>query len=427
MIDLSALRKCPDKIFSNLSLRNYNLDQDFWQSLEQNRKSLQTDIENLRADRKNCAKRIAMAKKAGEDSHELMEEAKAINDKISFFEKEYELCKQKLKEFLLDIPNMLHTSVPPGEGERDNVVVRSVGKIPEFSFEPKDHTILGQGMGGMDFERAAHIASSRFVILRGELAKFQRALAQFMLDLHVEKHGYQEVYVPFLVNSSSVTGTGQLPKFENDLFFSAQDALYLIPTAEVPLTNMVSSSIVDEDMLPMKFVCHSPCFRREAGSYGRDVKGMLRQHQFEKVELVHVVTPETSYDALEEMTQHAEKVLQLLELPYRVVSLCSGDIGFAAAKTYDLEVWLPSQENYREISSCSNCEAFQARRMKARYRDGKGTVSFVHTLNGSGIAVGRALVACLENYQQSDGGIRVPKALQPYLKGQKLIAAMSDA
>ena len=346
-----------------------------------------------------------------------------LGDKLKAAEDRLNAIQQELNDILLGVPNIPHESVPDGKSEADNVEVRQWGTPREFSFQPKDHVDLGEASGFMSFELAAKISGSRFNVLTGPMARLHRALAQFMLDLHTREHGYTEVYVPYIVNADSLRGTGQLPKFEEDLFkLISEQTYYLIPTAEVPVTNIVRDTIQDIEYMPLKYACHTPCFRSEAGSYGKDTRGMIRQHQFDKVELVQIVTPENSYNALEELTSHAERVLQLLELPYRVMSLCAGDMGFGAAKTYDLEVWLPGQQRYREISSCSNYEAFQARRMQARYRDAaSGKPHLVHTINGSGLAVGRTLVAVLENGQQQDGNVLIPEKLRAYMGGQEFL------
>jgi seryl-tRNA synthetase len=360
-----------------------------------------------------------MAKGKGEDASALLARAEELTRQLESSDAAIAGVQQKLDAWQLGLPNTLHTSVPEGRDESANIEVRKIGEPRKFDFTPKDHVELGEKLGGLDFETAAKISGSRFSIMRGGLARLHRALAQFMLDLHTRDHGYTELYVPYLVNASTLQGTGQLPKFEADLFrVQGDQGFYLIPTAEVPATNLVRDSIVEPRNLPMKLVAHTPCFRSEAGAAGKDTRGLIRQHQFEKVELVHIVKPSDSYDALEELTGHAEQVLQRLELPYRVIALCAGDVGFAAAKTYDIEVWLPAQNKYREISSCSNCEGFQARRMQARWRNPEtGKPEPLHTLNGSGVAVGRALVAVLENYQNADGSITVPDVLRPYMNG----------
>ena len=377
----------------------------------------------LQSEQKKRSKSIGKAKAAGEDIKPLLEEVESLKQQRGDAEDELRSVQESLNAFFAGIPNLPDDDVPPGASEDDNVETRVWGTPREFDFEPKDHVALGEQLKGLDFEKATQLAHSRFAVMRGQLARLHRALAQFMLDQHTLQHGYTEAYVPYLVNANTLFGTGQLPKFEEDLFRTAGDnPLYLIPTAEVPATNLVADTILDDAELPLRLVCHTPCFRSEAGSYGRDVRGMIRQHQFDKVELVHIVRPDESTQALEELTGHAEKILQLLELPYRVVTLCGGDMGFSAAKTYDLEVWLPGQGKYREISSCSNTRDFQARRMQARWRNpDTGKPEPVHTLNGSGLAVGRAMIAVMENYQQADGSILVPEVLKPYMGGVERI------
>lgn len=423
MLDPKLLREQPEALAKKLRRRGFALDIATYTELEEKRRIIQTKTQQLQALRNKTSKQIGLKKSQGEDITPLLAEVADLGNELKKDEEAFAEIQNKLLDFQLQIPNILHDSVPDGATENDNVIVRQWGEPVSFSFPAKDHVDLGVALGGIDFDRAAKLSGSRFVVLRRQLAKLQRALAQFMLDLHTEQHGYEEVYVPYLVHSTNLFGTGQLPKFKDDQFIVAGDwDLTLIPTAEVALANLAREEIISAEKLPLKFVAHTPCFRSEAGSYGKDTRGMIRQHQFEKVELVQLVKPENSYDALEELTQHAEKVLQLLELPYRVMALCSGDIGFSAAKTYDLEVWLPGQQAYREISSCSNCEAFQARRMKARWKvAGKGKPELLHTLNGSGLAVGRTLVAILENYQQEDGSILIPAVLQPYLGGLQSI------
>lgn len=418
MLDIKWIRENPDEARRMLQNRGYEYPLDELLDLDSLRRQKLIEVEGLKAKRNEGSKEVAKLKSKGEDPSNLMEEIRNINEDIKVLDKEVQDIEENLRDLLLQIPNKPHESVPVGKSEEDNVVVRSVGELPKFDFEPKPHWELGEKMGLMDFEAGIKLAGSRFTVLRGNGARLARALINFMLDLHTREHGYLEFEPPFIVNSKTMTGTGQLPKFANDLYHCESDDLWLIPTAEVPLTNMHAEEILDEDVLPLYYTAYTPCFRREAGSHGRDVRGMLRQHQFDKVELVKICTPETSYDELEKLTQNAEEVLKRLGLPYRVVCLCTGDMGFAASKTYDLEVWLPSQNTYREISSCSNCEDFQARRMNTRYkpRGAKGT-RFVHTLNGSGIAVGRCLIAIMENYQQADGSIKIPDALVPYMKG----------
>lgn len=423
MIDPKLLRENPDAVAREAKKHNVNIDIEHYKSLESSRKSLQEQTQQLQAKRNQFAKQVGIAKSKGEDVAALLSENQKTGDTLKQSETALEELQKKILDFQLQIPNQLHASVPEGRSESDNVEIRKWGVPKTFSFTPKDHVDLGSRDHQMDFESASKISGARFVVLRGKLAKLQRALAEFMLDLHTNKHGYTEMYVPLLVHADALYGTGQLPKFAEDFFsIRGEHDFTLIPTAEVSLTNMVRDQIIEADQLPIKLVAHSPCFRSEAGSYGKDTRGMIRQHQFQKVELVQIVSPEKSYDALEEMTTHAEKILQLLELPYRVLALCSADVGFGAAKTYDLEVWLPSQNTYREISSCSNCEAFQARRMMARYRSPEThKPDYVHTLNGSGVAVGRALVAVMENYQNADGSITVPTVLQSYMGGVTIL------
>ena len=423
MIPPHLLRSELPAVCANLARRGVRVDEAALAALEQRRKTAQAESENLRALRNEKSRAIGAAKKQGEDAAALMREVEEIKQRMQAAEGELEEAQAQLTAMAMDLPNLLDDSVPDGKDESDNVEVRRWGEAPSFPFPAADHVALGEGLGMMDFALAAKLASARFVAMHGELARLHRALAQFMLDMHIAKHGYREVYLPFLANSATLTGTGQLPKFEEDLFRAERDELYLIPTAEVVVTNIVQNEIVNVKHLPMKYVCHTPCFRREAGSYGRDTRGMLRQHQFEKVELVHLTAPEESAAALEELTANAEAVLQALQLPHRTVALCAGDVGFAAAKTYDIEVWLPGQNTYREISSCSNCGDFQARRMAARCRRGQDKPVLLHTLNGSGIAVGRALIAVMENGQREDGSIAIPEVLRPYMAGAESIAA----
>ena len=416
MLDPQLLRNEPERVRSVLARRRFELDLDKLAALEGVRKTLQSETENLRSDRNKRSKAIGQAKARGEDIGPLRDEVAALGERLKARQLELESVQADLEAFALELPNLPRDDVPDGVEESDNTEVRRVGATPEFAFAPRDHVDLGAHLHGIDFEAARKIAGARFAVLSGAVARLQRALIQFMLDLHTREHGYREVYVPFLVNARSMRGTGQLPKFKADLFEIPQQEFFLIPTAEVPVTNLAQDTILDADDVPARYVCHSPCFRSEAGSYGKDTRGMMRQHQFEKVELVQLVRPSESYDVLEQLTGHAETILQRLELPYRVVMLCTGDLGFSAAKTYDLEVWLPAQQRYREISSCSNFEDFQARRIKARWRNpDTGKPELVHTLNGSGVAVGRALIAVLENYQQADGSVRVPAALQDYV------------
>ena len=414
MLDPKLLRQNPEQLVDVLATRGYQLDVVKLQELESQRKLLQVETEQLQNQRNTISAKIGKAKREGLDVADLMQHVELVSESLKKNQADLNIVQQQLKDISLEIPNLPHESVPVGKDENDNVEIRRWGNIPEFDFEPKDHVELGAEQ--MDFQLGAKLTGSRFVVLSGLVAKLHRALAQFMIDLHVSEHGYQEIYVPYIVDKESLQGTGQLPKFEEDQFSLAIDqGWYLIPTAEVPLTNLVREQIVETDQLPLKFVSHTPCFRREAGSYGKDTRGMIRMHQFDKVEMVNIVHPDHSYQALEELTQSAEKVLQLLELPYRTIVLCTADMGFGAAKTYDIEVWVPSQNTYREISSCSNCEAFQARRMQARMKTGEKKTEFLHTLNGSGLAVGRALVAVLENYQNSDGSVSIPNVLKPYI------------
>lgn len=418
MLDLKLIRQDVQAVAEQLKKRGVILDTSRFNSLEEQRKSLQTKLQEMQNERNVRSKAVGIAKAKGENADQIMQQVKELGELLNATQAKFEQVQIELNDMLALLPNLPHSKVPIGKNEDDNQVIRAWGEPKKYSFTPKDHVDLGEKLG-MDFASASKISGARFVVLRGQLAKLQRALAQFMMDLHTQEHEYQEIYVPYMVNAETLFGTGQLPKLKEDLFsINGEQGYYLIPTSESPVTNMVRDEIVEADQLPMKFVCHSPCFRSEAGSYGKDTRGMIRQHQFDKVELVQIVLPERSYEALEELTSHAEKVLQKLELPYRVVALCTGDLGFASAKTYDLEVWLPGQNRYREISSCSNMESFQARRMKARYRDPKtGKTELLHTLNGSGLAVGRTLIAVMENYQDEKGRIHIPAALQPYFKG----------
>lgn len=422
MLDPKLIRNNPEAVAEELKKRGMTLDFARLISLEEKRKEYQTKLQDLQNERNVLSKAVGQAKAQKKNADEIMQQVKEIGETLKITEEKFNQVQNELNHLLALIPNMPHSSVPYGKSEADNQLVREWGKPTQFSFKAKDHVDLGEKLG-MDFEVAAKLSGARFVVLRDKLARLQRALAQFMLDTHIKEHGYQEISVPLIVTAETLFGTGQLPKFKEDQFAIARDGeSYLIPTAEVPVTNTVRDEILEADQLPLKFVCYSPCFRSEAGSYGKDTRGMIRQHQFEKVELVQIVHPEKSYDALEELTGHAEKILQKLELPYRVMALCTADLGFAAAKTYDLEVWLPGQDRYREISSCSNTESFQARRMKARFRDAKtGKTELIHTLNGSGLAIGRTLVAILENYQDEEGNIRIPNALQPYMDGISVI------
>jgi seryl-tRNA synthetase len=418
VLDPKLLRSDLPGVAAALARRGFVLDVDRFASLEEQRKSTQIEADGLRAERNANAKAVGMAKSKGQDVANLLSVGESLGAGLQGVEKRLEAIQAQITELQMGLPNILDDSVPDGSDESANVEVRRFGMPREFTFEPKDHVALGERLG-MDFEAAGRISGARFVVLTGMLAKLHRALAQFMLDLHTKDHGYREAYVPYLVQAAALVGTGQLPKFEEDLFaVRGNPGFYLIPTAEVPLTNLVRDQILAPERLPLKFVAHTPCFRSEAGAAGKDTRGMIRQHQFDKVELVQIVRPEHSYAALEELTGHAENVLKALELPYRVLSLCAGDTGPSSAKTYDLEVWLPSQKRYREISSCSNCESFQARRLQARWRNPESAKpELVHTLNGSGVAVGRALVAILENYQQEDGSIGIPTALAPYMGG----------
>ena len=419
MLDPKRVRTQTEEIARRLAIKNFEFDVATFERLEESRRAIQVRTETLQSEQNKRSKSIGKAKASGEDIKPLLEEVDNLKRQKAEAEDELRSVQESLNAFFAGIPNLPDEDVPAGKNEDDNVETRLWGTPREFDFEPKDHVALGEDLKGLDFEKASQLAHSRFAVMRGPLARLHRALAQFMLDLHTEEHGYTEAYVPYLVNANTLFGTGQLPKFEEDLFRTAGDnPLYLIPTAEVPATNLVSDTILDDAELPLRLVCHTPCFRSEAGSYGRDVRGMIRQHQFDKVELVQVVRPEDSAKALEQLTGHAEKVLQLLKLPYRVMTLCGGDMGFSAAKTFDLEVWLPGQGKYREISSCSNTRDFQARRMQARWRNPEtGKPEPVHTLNGSGLAVGRAMIAVMENYQQADGSILVPEVLKPYMRG----------
>ncbi|SOB75237.1 seryl-tRNA synthetase [Marinobacter sp. LV10R510-11A] len=423
MLDPKLVRNQTEEIARRLAIKNFVFDVAAFEKLEERRRALQVSTETLQGEQNKKSKSIGKAKAAGEDIQPLRDEVESLKSRKSEAEEELRILQAELNAFLAGIPNLPDEGVTTGNSEADNVEVRTWGTPKTFDFEPKDHVALGDALGGLDFETATRIAHSRFAVMRGQVARLHRALAQFMLNLHTDEHGYSETHVPYLVNADALYGTGQLPKFEEDLFkMQGEHPLYLIPTAEVPVTNLVSDTILDAAELPLKMVCHTPCFRSEAGSYGRDTRGMIRQHQFDKVELVQVVRPEDSDAALEALTGHAEKVLQLLELPYRLVALCGGDMGFSAAKTYDIEVWLPGQSKFREISSCSNARDFQARRMSARWRNPEtGKPEPVHTLNGSGLAVGRALVAVMESYQQSDGSILVPEVLKPYMGGVERI------
>lgn len=423
MLDSKQLRTDTENVARNLARRGFVLDLAAFRSLEERRKQVQIEADRLRAERNANAKAVGMAKGKGEDASALLKRGEELTQQLASAETALTAVQAESDAWLMGLPNLLHDSVPEGRDEHANVEVRRHGTPRRFEFTPLDHVDVGAKLGGLDFEAAGRISGSRFAVLRGGIARLHRALAQFMLDLHTGDHGYQEIYAPYIVSGDALTGTGQLPKFEQDLFaLKSGRALYLIPTAEVPVTNLVREQILSAEQLPMRYVAHTPCFRSEAGAAGKDTRGMIRQHQFDKVELVHVVKPADSYAALEQLTAHAEEVLKRLELPYRVLALCAGDIGFGSSKTYDLEVWLPGQGKYREISSCSNCEAFQARRMQARWRNPEtGKPEPLHTLNGSGVAVGRAMVAVLENYQNADGSVTVPAALRPYMGGLELL------
>ena len=418
MLDPKRLRAELELVAEQLARRGYQLDIEKMKSLEEQRKALQIEQQELQNERNTKSKSIGKAKAAGEDVQPLLDEVAGLGDKLKAVSEKSDAAQAELHALMMSMPNTPHDSVPDGKDEEDNREERTWGEIPTFDFEPKDHVDLGEGVKQLDFDTAAKVTGSRFVSMSGGLARLHRALTQFMLDTHIAEHGYTEVYVPYIVNGDSLRGTGQLPKFEEDLFKLEGTDYYLIPTAEVPVTNLVRDVILDADQLPVKYVAHTPCFRSEAGAYGRDTRGMIRQHQFDKVELVCVVKPEDALDMLEELTGHAEKILQKLNLPYRLVTLCTGDIGFSSTKTYDIEVWLPGQAKYREISSCSCFGDFQARRLQARWRNPEtGKPELANTLNGSGLAVGRTLVAVLENYQQADGSIKVPEVLQPYMGG----------
>ncbi|OCX70833.1 serine--tRNA ligase [Acidithiobacillus thiooxidans] len=421
MLDPNLLRNEPETVAAALARRHFKLDVSALTALDQQRKSLQIQMEEQRNARNEASREIAQARRQGLDTTAMQNAAGQYGETIKALEQSLEIVLQQWEALVSSLPNIPQSSVPDGHDEADNVLVRHWGTPREFSFTPKDHVDLGEALGILDFAAGVRLAGARFVVLRGLGARLERALTQFMLDLHVTAHAYTEIAPPFLANSESLFGTGQLPKFEEDLFALRDDPYYLIPTAEVPLTNLLRGDIVST--LPQKFCAYTPCFRREAGAYGRDTRGMIRQHQFDKVELVQVVRPQDSATALEELTGHAEKILQLLELPYRVMALCAGDMGFSAARTYDLEVWLPGQSQYREISSCSNFESFQARRLQLRYRGEDGKPQLVHTLNGSGLAIGRTLVALLENHQQADGSVHIPEVLRPYLGGMEILRA----
>lgn len=427
MLDVTMLRKELPEVVARLKTRNFDFPVEQFNQLEERRKSIQSKTEDLQAVRNSLSKEIGLKKKNGEDASDLMAKAAHIPEELSALETELSEILNSMNDMLMRIPNLPHASVPVGRDENDNVEVRRWGTPRTFDFEVKDHVDVGAPLG-LDFDLAAKLSGSRFAFMRGPVARLHRALAQFMLNTHTTEHGYTECYTPYIVNASTMKGTGQLPKFEEDLFaakkggaYGEGEQMYLVPTAEVTLTNIVSGTLLREADLPIKVTAHTPCFRSEAGAYGRDTRGMIRQHQFDKVEMVRIVHPDTSYDHLEELTANAEAILQKLELPYRVVALSTGDLGFGACKTYDLEVWIPAQNTYREISSCSNCEDFQARRMGARFKDAAGKNRLVHTLNGSGLAVGRTLVAVLENYQNADGSVTVPTVLRPYMGGLEVL------
>ena len=424
MIDISLLRNDIGSLEKILKHRGFDLDVNFFNSLEDERKHIQIKTQELQQERNDLSKQVGVLKSQGKDASDVLEKVSKISEQSKEFESQLSLIQEKLNNFLLLIPNVPHESVPIGPDETSNELVKEVGTLPEFDFEIKDHVDLGAPLG-LDFDTAAKVSGSRFVFMKNDIARLHRAIAQFMIDIHTENHGYTECYTPYLVNEDSLLGTGQLPKFGDDLFVTQKnedESLYLIPTSEVSLTNIVRDEIVDVKHLPMKMTAHTPCFRSEAGSYGKDTRGMIRQHQFDKVEMVQITKPESSYEALEEMLSHAENILKALDLPYRVMTLSSGDMGFGAAKTYDIEVWLPSQQQYREISSISNCEDFQARRLKSRFKNDEGKNTLVHTLNGSGLAVGRTLVAIMENNQKADGSINIPLVLQPYMKNKTTIS-----
>jgi seryl-tRNA synthetase len=434
MLDINLLRNDLPAVAAGLARRGFALDMATFEALERERKDIQTRTQELQNRRNVQSKAIGAAKSKGEDASALMADVAGLGDELKRLEASLDGVQAKLRDFLLGLPNLTHATTPVGKSEADNVEVRRVGTPRAFDFPVKDHTDLGEALGLLDFATAAKLAGARFSFLRGDLARLHRALAQLMLDVHTREHGYTECYTPYIANAATLTGTTQLPKFEADMFSVKKggqegpdgppsESLYLISTSEITLTNSVRDEILPAADLPVRLTSHTPCFRSEAGSYGKDTRGMIRQHQFDKVEMVQIVHPERSYETLEELTGHAETILQRLELAYRVVALCTADIGFAAAKTYDLEVWLPGQNAYREISSCSNCEAFQARRMQARFRNAQGKPELVHTLNGSGLAVGRTLVAVMENYQRADGCIDVPKVLAPYMGGVTVIGA----
>ena len=424
MIDINLLRNDIESLEKILKHRGFDLDVNFFNSLEEERKHIQIKTQELQQERNDLSKQVGVLKSQGKDASDVLNKVSNISAQSKEFELQLSLIQEKLNNFLLLIPNVPHESVPLGPDETSNELVKEVGTLPEFDFEVKDHVDLGAPLG-LDFDTAAKVSGSRFVFMKNDIARLHRAIGQFMIDTHTENHGYTEYYTPYLVNGDSLLGTGQLPKFGDDLFVTQKnedESLYLIPTSEVSLTNTVRDEIIDVKHLPIRMTAHTPCFRSEAGSYGKDTRGMIRQHQFDKVEMVQITKPELSYEALEEMLSHAENILKALDLPYRVMTLSSGDMGFGAAKTYDIEVWLPSQQQYREISSISNCEDFQARRLKARFKNEEGKNTLVHTLNGSGLAVGRTLVAIMENNQKADGSINIPSALQPYMKNKTTIS-----
>ena len=422
MLDLQLIRNKLNTIAEALEKRGVSLDKNKIQKFEDKRKTIQIKTEKLQAERNLISKEIGEMKAKGKDTESLLKKVSSIKSQLKKNEEQLTVIQKELNELIITIPNIPHASVPEGSTDEDNQLVREWGKKPSFDFKINDHVDLGESLEQIDFDTATQITSSRFVVMKGQIARLHRALIQFMLDIHTSEHGYQEVNVPYLVNADSCTNTGQLPKFKEDLFHIKDRDFYLISTAEIPVTNLVKGKIINDIDLPLKFVCHSPCFRSEAGSYGKDTRGMIRQHQFEKVELVQIVQPENSYDVLEELTLNAETILKKLELPYRVVALCAGDLGFAASKTYDIEAWLPSQNMYREISSCSNFESFQTRRMKARWPNSNTTkIEFLHTLNGSGLAVGRTLIAVMENYQTKNGDIVIPEVLRQYMANESII------
>jgi seryl-tRNA synthetase len=424
MIDINLLRNDIESLKKILKHRGFDLDVNFFNSLEEERKYIQIKTQELQQERNDLSKQVGILKSQGKDASAVLEKVANISAQSKEFESQLILIQEKINNFLLLIPNVPHESVPIGSDETNNKLIKEFGTLPKFDFEVKDHVDLGAPLG-LDFDTAAKVSGSRFVFMKNDIARLHRAIGQFMMDTHTENHGYTECYTPYLVNGDSLLGTGQLPKFGDDLFVTQKnedESLYLIPTSEVSLTNTVRDEIIDVKRLPIKMTAHTPCFRSEAGSYGKDTRGMIRQHQFDKVEMVQITKPELSYEALEEMLSHAENILKALDLPYRVMTLSSGDMGFGAAKTYDIEVWLPSQQQYREISSISNCEDFQARRLKARFKNDEGKNKLVHTLNGSGLAVGRTLVAIMENNQTADGSIKIPPVLQPYMKNKTIIS-----